>query len=265
MEIGRYKILCTNKDCDFTVSRTIAEHTFSIGELELLVKLGKTTEFYDFVSNDKKKFTAGLQFNAENKLVWMSVPDVEREEPCPLCQGKVVDRQKVVKCINEECGLVIFKEISKKTLLEKHIKQLLTAKKTEMITGFFSIKKSAKFDSALIIDEKEKKLVFAPFDNTGTETEHSCLKDDCDGKYFEKRKVFECSKKCGSVIFKNIQHVDVPPSKLTKLLKGEEISITGKRKVFEEGKEKMVSQAMNLHIAKDTGKVRSQFVNPVKK
>lgn len=266
MEIGRYKILCTNsKECDFNVSRTIAEHAFSISELELLVKLGKTTEFYEFINKEKKKFTAGLQFNEENKLVWMSIPDVEREEPCPLCKGKLVDRAKVIKCLNETCGLVIFKEVSQKTIPEKNLKQLLTDKKTEVITGFYSVKKKTKFDTALMIDEKEKKLCFAPYDNDGTETEHSCLKDGCDGKYFEKRKVFECGKKCGSVIFKNIQHVDVPPSKLTKLLKGEEVSITGKRKVNEDGKEKMISQAMNLHIAKDTGKVRSQFVNPTKK
>lgn len=266
MEIGRYKIICTNtKECDFNVPRSLAGQNFTIGELEMLVKLGKTTEFYEFTKSDKTKFTAGLMFTEENKLTWMSQPAVEREEPCPLCNGKLHDRQKTVKCQNEECGLVIFKEVSQKNLSEKHIKQLLTNKKTEMITGFFSVKKKTKFDGVLMIDEKDKKLCFAPFDNDGTETDHSCLKDGCDGKYMEKRKVFECSKKCGSVIFKNIQHVDIPPSKLTKLLKGEVISITGKRKTYDDGKEKLVSQAMNLHVDKKEGKVRSEFVNPTKK
>lgn len=267
MEIGRYKIICTNnKECDFAVSRSILGQNFSINELELLVKLGKTTEFYEFTKSDGSgKFTAGLNFDENNKLGWFFPPDVEREEPCPLCQSKMVDRQKVIKCINEACKLTIFKEVSKKKLSETHLKQLLTKKKTELITGFYSEKKKTKFDAELMIDETSKQIMFAPFNNDGVITEHSCLKSGCDGKYMEKRKVFECSNKCGSLIFKNSYNTEIPPTKLSKLLKGEVVSITGKRKSFENGKEVMISQAMNLHVSNEDGKVKSEFVNPSKK
>lgn len=265
MEIERYKVSCSSPSCEFKIPRTLAGHTFTIPELEVLIKFGKTTEFYEFTRKDKKKFEAGVQFDAENNLAFFFRPDVIREEPCPLCKGVLSDRKQLIKCQSETCGLVIFKEVSGKKLSEKHLKQLLTDKKTETITGFYSKKKQTKFDSALIIDEKEKKMIFAPYTNDGTETDYACLKKECDGKYIEKSKLFVCSKDCGSQIWRSSYNTDIPASKLTKLLKGNVVSITGKRKQFEDGKESLISQAMNLHVSKEDGKVKSEFVNPAKK
>ncbi|MDR2651561.1 MAG: topoisomerase C-terminal repeat-containing protein [Prevotellaceae bacterium] len=78
---------------------------------------------------------------------------------CPKCKtANVRFYPKVVKCANEQCGLVIFRNVSEKQLSDKQIADLLTKGKTGIIKGFKS-KASKAFDAALKFDENYR-IVF---------------------------------------------------------------------------------------------------------
>jgi DNA topoisomerase III len=272
MEVGRYRVVCKNinptdpnqKPCDFKVPRSISGKNFTLEEIRSLILLGKTTEMHDFISSKNSTFKAGLQFNDVEELAWFYPPDTIREEPCPLCNSEMVDRPKVIRCTNDQCNLAVFKNYSKKDISEKYLHQLLTEKKTDMIKGFYSEKKQKNFDAYFVINEETKSVDFGKQNQNGVETEYTCLKNGCEGIYFEKAAVFECNL-CKAVIFKKTNFTDIPQTKLKKLLKGEEISMTGKRRTVVDGVEKLIPQAVNIRVDRQQGKLKSEFVNPTKK
>ena len=56
---------------------------------------------------------------------------------CPKCKTAHVNIfQKVVKCSDANCGLLIFSNMSEKYLSDKQIMDLLTSGKTSVIKGF---------------------------------------------------------------------------------------------------------------------------------
>jgi DNA topoisomerase-3 len=72
---------------------------------------------------------------------------------CPKCKtAQVRFYPKVAKCADEQCGLVVFRNISEKQLSDGQITDLLTKGKTAVIKGFKS-KAGKSFDAALKIDE----------------------------------------------------------------------------------------------------------------
>lgn len=78
---------------------------------------------------------------------------------CPKCKkGQVTMYQKVAKCNNEDCGLILFRNKSGKDLTDGQLKDLLTKGKTGVIKGFKS-KEKKPFDAALSFDS-EYKVIF---------------------------------------------------------------------------------------------------------
>jgi DNA topoisomerase-3 len=72
---------------------------------------------------------------------------------CPKCKtANVRFYPKVVKCTDENCGLVIFRSRSEKQLADGQITDLLTKGKTSVIKGFKS-KGGKSFDAELKFDE----------------------------------------------------------------------------------------------------------------
>jgi DNA topoisomerase-3 len=72
---------------------------------------------------------------------------------CPKCKtAQVRFYPKVAKCADEQCGLVVFRNISEKQLTDKQVADLLTKGKTDIVKGFKS-KAGKSFDAALKIDE----------------------------------------------------------------------------------------------------------------
>jgi DNA topoisomerase-3 len=72
---------------------------------------------------------------------------------CPKCKtANIRFYPKVVKCTDENCGLVIFRSRSEKQLADGQIMDLLTKGKTSVIKGFKS-KSGKSFDAALKFDE----------------------------------------------------------------------------------------------------------------
>jgi len=75
---------------------------------------------------------------------------------CPKCKtGKMIFFDKVVKCSNKDCSVVIFRNKSEKLLTYKQITELIINKKTIVIKGFKS-KNGKSFDAALVFDEQYK-------------------------------------------------------------------------------------------------------------
>lgn len=78
---------------------------------------------------------------------------------CPKCgTGKVIIRQKLAKCDNEKCRLLVFRKFLNKELTDQHMEQLFSSGTTKLIKGFKG-KKDNKFDAKLIFD-KEYNLSF---------------------------------------------------------------------------------------------------------
>ncbi len=75
---------------------------------------------------------------------------------CPKCKtAHIRFYPKVAKCADENCSLVIFRNISEKQLSDKQISDLLTSGKTSVIKGFKS-KSGKTFDAGLKFDENFK-------------------------------------------------------------------------------------------------------------
>jgi DNA topoisomerase-3 len=96
--------------------------------------------------------TYARQITAELLETKIAVAD-ENTSPCPKCKtAQVRFYPKVAKCTDEQCGLVVFRNISEKQLTDKQITDLLTKGKTDIVKGFKS-KAGKAFDAALKFDE----------------------------------------------------------------------------------------------------------------
>ena len=73
---------------------------------------------------------------------------------CPKCgKGKIILRQKLAKCNNEGCGLLVFRRFLNKELTDQHLAQLFSSGTTKLIKGFKS-KKGTAFDADLAFDKE---------------------------------------------------------------------------------------------------------------
>jgi len=81
---------------------------------------------------------------------------------CPKCKiAKIRFFPKVVKCADESCGLVIFRNIGNKQLSDVQITELLTKGKSSIIKGFKN-KAGKVFEAGLIFDENYKITFYFP-------------------------------------------------------------------------------------------------------
>jgi len=75
---------------------------------------------------------------------------------CPKCKsGQMISYDKVVKCSNPDCSVIIFRNKSEKLLTYKQITELILNLKTGVIKGFKS-KNGKSFDAVLVFDEQYK-------------------------------------------------------------------------------------------------------------
>jgi DNA topoisomerase IA len=92
------------------------------------------------------------QITTELLNVKIDVPDGNKCL-CPKCKTAGIRfYPKVAKCTDENCGLVVFRNICEKELSDKQITDLLATGKTSVIKGFKS-KAGKSFDAALKFDE----------------------------------------------------------------------------------------------------------------
>ncbi len=71
---------------------------------------------------------------------------------CPKCKSKVLLREKVVKCTNEDCGWILFRKICDVQLSYTEIEALLTKRRTPLIRKMMGRNKKA-FNAYILLDE----------------------------------------------------------------------------------------------------------------
>jgi len=107
----------------------------------------------DTVQNAIKVFTRQITTELLNVSISPPFGEGQEEVLCPKCKvANVLYRPKVVKCPDQNCGLLIFRTVSEKQLSDKQIADLLTIGKTGIIKGFKS-KNGKSFDAVLKFDD----------------------------------------------------------------------------------------------------------------
>ena len=131
---------------------------------ELLLN-GRTATLRGFKSKSGKKFDARIAFSKDDtgKITGLRFDFDDLEQPklkdvnCPLCGGDIVKTMFGYGCSNynkdveDSCRFAIGK-IAGVKLNDSQVKQLLTTKKTDVITGFLS-KNGSRFDAPLKLTE----------------------------------------------------------------------------------------------------------------
>jgi DNA topoisomerase-3 len=163
------------------IIETLFARNYIVREKKSLIPTGKGLTVYETVK-DKRIADASLTGNWENALAQIERSEMQPETfsraietytrqitaelletkitvsdgntcPCPKCKAAQVRfYPKVAKCTDEQCGLVIFRNISEKQLTDKQITNLLANGKTDIVKGFKS-KSGKTFDAALKFDE----------------------------------------------------------------------------------------------------------------
>lgn len=113
---------------------------------------------------------------ATQEVLSLRFPELsEKTLICPKCgTGKVMIRQKLAKCDNEKCGLLVFRKFLNKELTDQHLEQLFSTGSTKLIKGFKG-KKGNTFDAKLVFDSNYN-LTFSFPKTTGKSTKKGGLK-----------------------------------------------------------------------------------------
>ena len=155
-------------NCNFTVSKEIAEVEIDKELLTVLVEKGETKELEGFVSKTGNDFKAKLVVNEEKEQVDFKFVnnDEELKIDCPVCKkeaknenretiGKIVDKGKFYGCSNysnkeETCMFSIGKEIAGVEISKEDLKSLSDKEETE-VKEFDG--KNGEFEAKVIVGE----------------------------------------------------------------------------------------------------------------
>lgn len=83
----------------------------------------------------------------------------KKSHKCPKCGGEFSIYDKVGKCMNENCGFIIFRLKAGKTMTEEHVETLIAKGYTKPIKGFIS-KTGKKFSAILKLDKNTWQVIF---------------------------------------------------------------------------------------------------------
>lgn len=169
---------CTNKDCDFSLSKHPGGRTFEPEEVEELIAKKKIGPLTGFVSKQGRPFAAVLRLTPapDYKLEFVfdgpsredtdtAAPDLSALSPigvCPVCGGKLYELPMAYACENAlkggtgKCSFRVGKVILQQELDRKEFEKLLKEGKTDLLKGFVSNKTHRKFSAFLRLDSKGK-------------------------------------------------------------------------------------------------------------
>lgn len=168
---------------------------------------------------------------------------------CPICGGRIKETEKAFGCLGykDGCKFVLWKDVAKKKLTEKHLRQIIENGMTDVIKGFTS-KAGKPFDARLKYSPEQQKMVF---DFTPEQIGQCpvCGKDIIEGK-----RGFGCSgykEGCTFVVWKEQYGKELSSSQVGRLLKGETLSLKGFVKqdgTKFDGKLKLVEAPEDKHL-----------------
>lgn len=119
--------------------------------------LGKI-EAGDMTLDEFIKAIGGYVVNSVDELLNTKIEPMEENVlKCPKCKsGNMRFYEKVVKCSDQNCDFVIFRNKSDKNLTDNQVKELIEKGRTGLIKGFKSRNKGTEFDAHLKLDENFK-------------------------------------------------------------------------------------------------------------
>ena len=142
---------------------------------------------------------------------------------CPVCGGRIKETEKAFGCLGykDGCKFVLWKDVAKKKLTEKHLRQIIENGMTDVIKGFTS-KAGKPFDARLKYSPEQQKMVF---DFTPEQIGQCPV---CGKEIIEGKRGFGCSgykDGCTFVIWKEQHGKQLSSSQVTRLLQGESIAL----------------------------------------
>ena len=153
-------ISCAHKGCGFSLWLDVSGHRLTDDEIKALLESGKTGLIKGFINKEKKKFDASLVLSKEYKVVF----DQAFEGLCPKCNRPSLKRSlKAISCSAEGCGFSMWTENRGHTLTDGEITQLLTSRKTGLIS--FKSKEGKAYKAYLSLNDQF--AVIMNFDNSG--------------------------------------------------------------------------------------------------
>jgi len=131
------------------------EHKFIQIEKGILSDQNFHTEIIQYTKSITQEI---LQVSGTNQQLFHS-EEMTSKIPCPCCNSghiRIFDKAANCSRSQEGCKFVIFRTICGKKITEKHIKDLITNRKTGLIKGFKSPKNGKVFDAFLVLDNHFK-------------------------------------------------------------------------------------------------------------
>ncbi len=152
------KSLYCNKDCGFSLWKTVCGKTLSDEQIDSLFRTGTTGLVSGLTSKKGSKFDAEFIWNDDKTGTVMKFPDKgsapaakECDFVCPKCGKNLIDKGRTISC-DEDCGFVFWKSACGKTFTDKQIESFFTKGTTGLIKGLTS-KKGSTFDAEFVLNE----------------------------------------------------------------------------------------------------------------
>lgn len=249
--------------CRFSIGK-MAEKSFTEAQVRQLLNDGITETMRGFKSKTGKKFDArvalakdengkvtGLKFDFDNVE-----PKKVKDVKCPKCGGDIVVAPFGFMCANhkkddkESCSFMIG-SIASVRLKEAQVKELLTKKKTEVITGFVA-KTGMKFDAPLKLTEEGEIAFDFPEKPKPEETTVPCPK--CGKMLMKTQWRYECA--CGFKIWHTVAKVELSEEVMKELL------TTGKTKQKIAGFTSKAGNTFDTCLKYENDQISFDFDNP---
>ena len=249
--------------CRFSIGK-MAEKSFTEAQVRQLLNDGITETMRGFKSKTGKKFDArvalakdengkvtGLKFDFDNVE-----PKKVKDVKCPKCGGDIVVAPFGFMCANhkkddkESCSFMIG-SIASVRLKEAQVKELLTKKKTEVISGFVA-KTGMKFDAPLKLTEEGEIAFDFPEKPRPEETTVPCPK--CGKMLMKTQWRYECA--CGFKIWHTVAKVELSEEVMKELL------TTGKTKQKIAGFTSKAGNTFDTCLKYENDQISFDFDNP---
>lgn len=137
-----------NPKCHFTIWKSISGGTITRKDACELLNDGITKAKVKLKNKDGESYTSKLQLiqtdTGDYKVIRYKTPDKEIGT-CPLCKGKVLEKDKVYKCNNPQCNAMIYKTLYKAKLTGSEALVLLGGKPITKTCTFSNGTRSVTF------------------------------------------------------------------------------------------------------------------------
>lgn len=248
--------------CRFSIGQ-IAGKTLTAANVKQLLNEKKTDTIRGFKSKSGKKFDACLVMKEDENGRPLIRFDFDHVEPktvkdvvCPKCGGKIQVAPFGFVCENnrrddpESCRFMVGKVASVK-IKESVLKELLTKKKTEVISGFVS-RTGMKFDAPLKLTEDGDIAFDFPEKPKPVETNVLCPK--CGKKLMKSQWKYECE--CGFEVWHTVAKVELSEEIMSELL------TTGKTKNKVTGFTSKAGNVFDSCLKFENDQISFDFDNP---